>query len=236
VPTLTGIVPGFLLATPALWYIGREARRQRLAPPDPAASARAVRQFAMGMIGFGIILYVVAITCYVAAQSLPTGAERAMPFDAVALGNGPPPAGQVSLAGRTDEAARVSVADGGRFISSHTTYTGFRPDSEGGKDPPFRIFVEDRIDHESRAVVPYAGREESGFLIENGLPPLIRYMLERQGVRIATPHYLLRTSSGALRDPYYVGAALGVLFGSLLIGGGTLLLVLRMRRPGTATS
>jgi hypothetical protein len=146
-----------------------------------------------------------------------------------ALGNGPPPAGRVSLAGRADEGAQASVTDGSRFTSWTIAYSGFRAAGETEKDAPFRIFGEHRIRESSGPVVPYVGNAESGYLIENGLPPLARYALERQGVRIASPHYLLRTGSSALRDPYYVGAALGALFGCLLVGIGALLLVLPRR-------
>ena len=231
-PKFTGIVPGLLLALPSLWFLGGEARRQRLAPPDPAAAARSLRQVSFVLIGLGVAGLVAGAACFFAAQGLPDGSGRAIPFDAAALGNGPPPANRVRLTGTVDQAARASVSDGSRFSTRTITYAGFRPDGEADKDGPLRIFIEHSVRDGSGPVAPYLGREESGFLIENGLPPLIRYALDRQGVRIASPHYLLRTGSSSMRDPYYVGAGLGAFFGSMLIGIGALLLVLPKRGRG----
>jgi hypothetical protein len=229
-PKLTGIVPGLLLALPALWILGGEARRRRLPPNDPA---RRLRAAAIVMICLGVVALAVAVTCYFAAQDLP-GGERAVRFDASSLAGGPPPVGRITLTGRVDESARTSVSESSRFSSATTIYAGFRADGEAGKGAPFRIFVERRVrDHEG-PVAPYLGNEESGYLVENGLPPLVLYALQRQGIPIASPHYLLRTGSGALREPYYVGAALGTLFFCLMTGIGTLLLILPKRGPVAA--
>jgi len=231
-PMLTGVVPGLLLAFPSLWFLGREARRQRLAPPDPAAAARTLRQAAFVLIGLGAAALLVGVACFIAAQSVPGGGGRAALFDPAAIGNRPPPDFRVRIAGTPDRAALARVSDGSRFSSRTTTYTAFRADGEA-KDAPLRIFVEHEVRDESGPVVPYVGREESGYLIENGLPPLILYAIERQGARIASPHYLLRTGSGSMRDPYYVGAGLGAFFGCMLIGIGALLLVLPKRGRGS---
>jgi hypothetical protein len=234
-PKLTGIVPGLLLAVPSLVYLGREARRRRRAPPDPAAAARTLRLAAFVLIGLGVAALAGAVAFYVAAQGLPDGAGRAMPFDATALGSGPAPAWKVRIAGAIDARAEASVSESSRFSSATTTYSGFRPDGEADKNAPLRLFVEHRVRDESGPAVLYLGNEERGYLVENGLPPLIFYALERQGVRIASPHYLLRTGSGVSRDPYYVGAALGALFGCLLTGIGALLLILPKRGVASGT-
>src|SRR4051812_39584821 len=229
-PKLTGIVPGLLLALPALWILGGEARRRRLPPNDPA---RRLRAAAIVMICLGVLALAVAIACYVAAQGQP-GGGRDVPFDASSLGNGPPPVGRVSLTGRVDESAQASVSESPRFSSATTTYAGFRPDGGAGKSGPFRIFVERRVSDHSGPVVRYLGDEESGYLVENGLPPLVLYALRHQGIPVATPHYLLRTGRSAMRDPYYVGAALSTLFFCLMTGIGTLLLILPKRGAAAA--
>jgi hypothetical protein len=229
-PKLTGIVPGLLLALPALWILGGEARRRRLPPNDPT---RRVRAAAIVMICLGVLSLAVAIACYVAAQGLP-GEGREVPFDASSIGNGPLPAGRISLAGRVDESAQASVSESSRFSSATTTYAGFRPDGEAGKGGPFRIFVERRLSDHSGPVVHYVDDEQSGYLVESGLPPLVLYALRRQGIPVATPHYLLRTGRGALREPYYVGAALSTLFFCLMTGIGTLLLILPKRGAAAA--
>jgi hypothetical protein len=228
-PKLTGIVPGLLLALPALWVLGAETRR--LARHDPA---RHSRRTAIVMIGLGIVALAIAVACFVAAQRLPNGAQPALPFDAASLGRGPPPADMISLAGRVDENAQVSISEGSRGSSATTSYAGFRAAGESDKGAPFRIFVERRVRNRSGPALPYVGTEESGYLVENGLPPLMLYALRRRNIPVANPHYLLRTGSGALRDPYYVGTALGIFFFSVLTAIGTLLLILPKRAPGAA--
>ena len=122
-PMLTGIVPGILLALPALIYIRREERRrQLLAPPDPASAAGRVRRFAIVMIPLGVVGYAIAAICYFAAQDLPSGGGRPFPFDVTGLASGPPPAGRVSLAGSVDEGAQASVTEGSRFTTWTTSY------------------------------------------------------------------------------------------------------------------
>jgi hypothetical protein len=227
---LTGIAPGLLLGVPALWPLGMEARRQRRAPPDPAASARAMRRAGFLTGGLGFAALAGAVTCFLMAPGLPGGGGRPVPFDAAALGNGPPPAGMVSLTGTPDEAARASVTGGGKNSSWTTSYTGFRTAGEAGKDGPLRIFVERRVDNRTGSEHPYVGNEVSGIVLENGLPPLILYALDRHGVRVASPHYLV-TSSSTLRMPYFTGAALGTILGCVLIAVAALLLLLPSRGP-----
>jgi hypothetical protein len=229
-PKFTGIGIGFLFGLPALLALGAEAQRQRRLRPDPAAQVRVRRQAGLLMGGLGIAALAGAAACFIVAMGLPSGGGRPAPFDAAALGNGPPPIDMVSLTGTLDRNALASYADGDKGSAWFMTYTGFRAAGEADRSGPFRIFVERRVRNPNGILVPYAGNDESGFLIEDGLPSLMRYALERQGVRIATPHYLLRTDSGSLREPYYVGALLGLFFGCLLVAGAALLLFLQRRR------
>jgi hypothetical protein len=226
---LTGLLPGILLGLPALWIVGRDARRSRLAPPDLTVGARSARLVAFVLFGLGFAALAAAIVCFLLALGLPAGTERAMPFDAATLGAGPAPAGKVRFTGTADANARTFVSGGARFDRSTTTYAGFRAAGEANEGAPFRLFLEHWSPGNFRQAVLHAGAEQSGYLIEDGLPPLVRYTLEHQGVRIASPHYLLLTSSGGLRQPYYVGAGVGVFSGWVLIGIGVLLLVLPKR-------
>jgi hypothetical protein len=229
-PKLTGIVPGLLLALPALLYIGREARRQRLAPPDPVAGARMLRLVGQVLVRLGLAALAVGLACYLLALTQPSGAERAIPLDAAALGNGPPPAWKVGIAGAIDERAEVSVDESSRFSTSYAIYVGFRATGEADREAPLRLFVVHGAPHQSGPVAHYDGLEAEGYLVENGLPPLVLYTLERRGVRIASPHYLLLTGRTALRDPYYGGAMVGAIFGFLLTACGLLVRVLPGQR------
>jgi hypothetical protein len=232
-PMLTGVVPGLLLALPALWFLGREARRQRQAPPlDPPQAGQARRRVAIPLCLTGAVALAAAIGFYFAAQAQPGGGGTAIRLDPATLGAGPARASRVTIAGRVDEAIELRIREGSRGSTWTTIYSAFRPDGEAAKGAPLRLFVERRENGGSDGAVILADREEEGYLVENGLPSLVRYAFEHQGARIASPHYLLRTGSSALRTPYYVGAALTTFFGCLLIGLGALLLVLPGRGGG----
>ena len=226
-PAPTGMVPGFLLALPALWPLAMEVRRERLALPDPAASARARRIFSFILWGLGAAGLAAALVCFLAAQNFPSGAEPAVPFDASALGSGPVPAGKVLLTGTPDASAQVSAKDGGRFSDLITNYAGFRV--TGDRSASLRLFIEHRVRNRPGPAAYHLDNEQSGYLVENDLPPLIVYAFQRRGTPIASPHYLLRTSNGAFRDPYYTVAGLGLFFGCIFM-----LLVLPKRGPGAA--
>lgn len=60
-----------------------------------------------------------------------------------------------------------------------------------------------------------------GVLVENGLPADVVAAFAAQGVKLASPHYLLTTDSAGGRANYYIAAALAG-----LIGVSTLLMAL----------
>src|SRR3954469_19828155 len=67
---LTGLLPGILLGLPALWIVGRDARRSRLAPPDLTAGARSARLVAFVLFGLGFTALAAAIVCFLLALGL----------------------------------------------------------------------------------------------------------------------------------------------------------------------
>lgn len=233
-PMMTGVVPGLLLALPALWFLGREARRQRRAPPDPAQARQGRRRVAIPLCVAGGALLAAAIFLYFAAQAQPGGGyERAVPLDPAQLGAGPAPTHRVSIAGSIDPGIELRIREGSRGSTWTTIYSAFRP-AKGEPGAPRRLFVQRREEGSGRNVVYVGDEGEEGYLVEDGLPPLVRYAFESRGIRIASPHYLLRTGSGGLRTPYYVGAALTLLFGWMFIVLGVLLLILPARGSAAA--
>ncbi|MBV9881486.1 MAG: hypothetical protein JO276_00585 [Sphingomonadaceae bacterium] len=235
-PMMTGLVPGLLLALPALWFLAREARRARQAPPaDPGQAGRSRRLLAIFLCAAGAAALAAAIAFYLAAEAQPGGGyESPVPFDPAQLAAGPVPAHKVRIAGTIDEGAELRIHEGSRGSSWTMIYSAFRA-AKTGEGWPLRLFVERREEGGSgRDVVYWRDGGEQGYLVEDGLPPLVRYAFERRGLQVARPNYLLRTGSDALRTPYYVGAALTTLLGWMLAGAGVLLLVLSRRgRAGT---
>ena len=108
-----------------------------------------------------------------------------------------------------------------RGVTTHNAvFAGFRPEGEKAKDAPIRLFIERSTG--SGPIVDQAFLpDQTGFLVENGLPDLALREFETRGIRLASPHYVLRTSAGARRDTYYIVAAVAGFLGfvCLLVAG-----------------
>ena len=209
-----------VLSLPALWFLvepvdeASRARRRKSAPGRDEFKLAATITIALA----GLCL---AVSAYVGVQMarLPGGdGPVAKPAGSLA---GMTAAGQrIVLTGAPVEGAEVGFVQPARTSSSRWTYTGFRPGARRGTAevrPPagtaIDLFVEQRLnDVRSTGYVPPPQDERTGWLVEDGLPDHARIALERQGVRIARPHYLLKTAREGLREPWYVPLALGLFF------------------------
>jgi hypothetical protein len=215
-------LPILILSAPALAYLGRISRtRQAQEAGKPAAEARSIRRTAWFCVLAGVLGLAIGGGAYALSQSIPDGSERAEPFDAARLGSGPVSATKVRIEGIVDPDAVGSVERRGSANDRVTFYAAFHPDGEA-KGAPVRLFIERGTPRREALTTMQAFLpEQTGYLVENGVPELALSDLRARGVQIASPHWLLKTRDGALRDPYYVVAALGGFIGliCLMVGG-----------------
>jgi hypothetical protein len=216
----TAVLPGAILCLPALAYIGYRSRlRQAAEASSPAAQARTIGRTARYTMLLGALGLAVGGGAFVMSQTLPDGSERAEPFDATRLGSAPMPSTKVRIRGTDDPAARAQVVR--RGVDERVTfYAGFRLEGES-KDAPLRLFIERNTPApEALTTLQAFLPEQTGYLIENGVPEEALAALRARGIRVANPHWLLQTGSLARREPYYIVAAvagfLGLVF--LLVG------------------
>jgi hypothetical protein len=206
-----------ILAAPALWYIGRRARADRAAArADPPAEVPRLKR-ARSLFGcVGAAGMAIAAASWLAAQYVPDGSERAVNFDASALPAAPAPKWKVRIRGEAVPGAGASLTSAG-FVSEASVYAGFRP-AHTPAGAPVHLFIERRFgDVRDAATGQFFLPEQDGYLIRNGRPGAVLADLRRRGIVVATPHYVLRTSATARRDPYYIAAGLGGFFGLMFL-------------------
>ncbi len=232
-PELTAVVPGFLLAGPALSYLGRVSRaRQAAADPTPQALAGRTLNVARATALIGIVAALVAAGAYRLSLDVPDGSEPAAAVDLAALGPGQAPRNKVAILGAVDPAVMTGVTETSRSIDRNTLYVAFVPDGTPAGQP-VRLFVERSVGSSADAPVSQGFLpEQTGYLVENGLPPIALRDLEARGVRLASPYYLLKPGDDARVTPYYVVAGVAGLgafacFVTALIG---LIQARRLRR------
>ena len=219
----TAVLPGVLLASPALAYIGYRTRlRQAAEASSPAAQARTIGRTGRTFMLVGLLGILIGGGAFAISRTLPDGSERAEPFDAVRLGSGPAPSPRVRIRGMDDPAARTQVVR--RGVDDRVTfYAGFRLEGEA-KDAPLRLFVERSTPgQEALTTLQAFLPEQTGYLVENGVPAEALDALRARGIRVASPLWLLQTASLARREPYYIAAAVGGFVGLvfLLVGFAT---------------
>ena len=219
----TAVLPGLVLAAPALAYIGHRARlRQAADANSPAAQARTIGRTGRIFMLVGLLAILGGGAAFAISQTLPDGSERAAPFDAAQLGSGPAPSTRVRIRGTDDPAARTEVVR--RGVDDRVTfYAGFRLEGES-KDAPLRLFIErNSPGPEALTTLQAFLPEQTGYLVENGLPQEALDALRARGIRVASPHWLLQTGALARREPLYIAAAVagfaGLVF--LLVGFAT---------------
>jgi hypothetical protein len=215
----TALIPAFILAIPAFRVLReRELLNQAslIAGDDPVPILRRVRT---GMLICGVILALVAGGSWLYSQGLPDPSDPPATIDLAALGTTTPPTGSAIFAGavpdtdralRMDEAFRSRSAD----IDHQTLYVPVVA-KDAAKDAPVRFLI-DRASYaftdsqEAPRTNIFLADHMQGVLVENGLPADVVAAFERQGVKIASPHYLMTTNSvGGRQNPYIVAALAG---------------------------
>jgi len=231
----TAVLPFLVLGLPALAYIGRLSRAQAAAAgTGQAGQARLIRRTARITLMLGLVGVAVGIGAFLLSQGQPDGSEPAERFALASLGSGAVPQTKVRIEGRLDPEASTGLARGG-VEDTITYYAAFRAEDEA-KGAPVRLFIERNTQPETLNTLQGFLPEQTGYLVENGVPERALADLRGRGVAVASPHYLLKTRSGSLREPYYITAALAGFIGLIcLILGGAGLLQAR-RRAWLATA
>ncbi|MBE1528680.1 hypothetical protein GGC65_003136 [Sphingopyxis sp. OAS728] len=215
----TAIVPAIILMAPALSMLRRreQATQEALASgaANPADVMRGVRKV---MLILGGISAVVAGGAYLTSQQLPDPSDPPAQIDLAALGEAAPPTGSAIFAGavpdtdralQMDEAFRSRSAD----IDHQTIYVPVVA-KDAAKDAPVRFFI-DRASYaftdsgEAPRKNIFLADHMQGVLVEDGLPADVVAAFAKQGVPVASPHYLLTTNSVGGRQNHYIVAALG---------------------------
>ena len=216
----TAVLPGAILCLPALAYIGYRARLRRAADASsPAAQARSIGRIARYTMLLGALGIAIGGGAFAISQTLPDGSERAEPIDAARLDGGPVPSTKVRIRGTDDPVARAQIIR--RGVDDRVTfYAGFRLEGES-KEAPLRLFIERNTPApEALTTLQAFLPEQTGYLVENGVPAEALEALRARGIRVASPHWLLRTGDLAKRESYYIVAAVGGFVGLvfLLVG------------------
>ena len=232
----TAILPGLVLCLPAVIYLGWRGRLRKAAEAgSPAARARTIGRTARFTLLAGLLAILVAGGAFGYAQTLPDGSERAEPVDAVRLTGGAVPGTKVRIRGTDDLAARLRVTR--RGADERTIfYAGFRLEGEG-KDGPLRLFIERSTPGpEALTTLQAFLPEQTGYLVENGLPEEALEQLHARNIAVARPHWVMKTGALALREPYYITAAVAGFIGLVCLGVGLAGLLQARRRAWLATA
>lgn len=220
-----------VLALPSVWVLFGVP-----APSDPARQRALARRWAVGLFAAAGACLALATFGGVRAAMLPDGSEAAVPLTAERLARGDAPTQRVAIEG-------IATGDQAGFDqplknnSRHWRYRGFRPGGEAmAGNAPVALFVEESLNGAPDPPAFLSPETVEGYLIQGGLPDYARAVLERRGVRIAEPHYLLRDGEAGLRDDYYSLVLLGLIFAAIFGVIATLALLaakgaLPIRRP-----
>jgi hypothetical protein len=216
----TALLPAFLLCAPALSVLRRREQATQAAlasgAADPAQVMRGVRK---AMLGIGAVCAIVAGGAYLTSQQLPDRSDPPVEIDLAKLGETPPPTGSAIFASArpdTDRALQFEEQFRSRSadIDHETIYVPVVAEAPAAKDAPVRFFI-DRASYgfadsgEAPRTNIFLADHMQGVLVENGLPADVVVAFAKQGVAIASPHYLLTTNSVGGRENYYIVAALG---------------------------
>jgi hypothetical protein len=231
----TAVLPFLILGLPALAYLGRLSRaKHKVAGASLAAQAGIIRRNARITLVIGVIGLVVAGIAFWLSQGQPDDSAPAQRFDLAQLGSGPVPQTKVRIEGRLDPAASTGLARGG-VEDTMTYYAAFRAEDEA-RGGPVRLFIERSTRPENLTTLQGFMPEQTGYLVENGVPERALAELRQRGVTVASPHYLLKTRAGSFRDPYYITAALSGFIGLICLIIGVAGILQARRRAWLATA
>src|SRR4051812_32271299 len=97
----TAILPGIVLAAPALWYIGHRSAVDRATRRKAASEVAGLKRARLLFGGAGLAGIALAAAAWLLAQRVPDGSEPAVRFDPSSLGTAPAPRGKVVIRGKT---------------------------------------------------------------------------------------------------------------------------------------
>lgn len=224
-----------ILIGPALWVLMDSADGSEAAVGGGRVRGlrNSRRTAAFLFAGAGVAL-ATALVATILAAGLPDGSEAAAPLTAAELTGGAPPEGRAAIVGAPIEAARAAFDEPSRHSSRRRAYIGFAPGAKRAQTQamtdgagPIALFVERSEGGRPALVRELLPQQETaeGYLVVDGLPPHARIALEQAGVRIASPHYLLRDSE-RLRDDHQIVVLLGLIFCAILAFVGAMVLLI----------
>ena len=232
----TAALPGVVLCLPAAAYLGWRARlRQAAEANSPAAQARSIGRTARFTMLAGLLGILIGGGAFAISQTLPDGSEPARPLQGAELAGGQAPDSKVRIRGTDDPSARLRIIR--RGADERTIfYAGFRLEGEA-KDGPLRLFIERNAPGpEALTTLQAFLPEQTGYLVENGLPDEALAQLRARNISVANPHWVMKTGDLARREPYYITAALAGFIGLVCLGVGFAGLLQARRRAWLATA
>jgi hypothetical protein len=221
------------LAGPALWMLFRHLDATDKVRKRPLVGGAQFRMIARWLVGAAILFGLIGTVCLGLAWRA-RGYVEPVEISAGQLARGDYPRDRpVRLRARTVEGSRYSY----RILrprqgDRRRTWLGVRPvdDPSQGRERrpapagPVAVFSEGTGVAYNQRYRQAETISVSGYVVENGLPDYIHSKLERQGVRIADPYFVLREDEE--RGSWLVGTALG-LFLSFVLGLIAALLLVR---------
>lgn len=224
----TAFVPGFVLAGPALAWIGaRERLRAALSPDDPAAK---LRRSARVVVPLGLIGLVVAGGAYLFSTTLPDADAPPATVDLASMGEAVPPEGPVILVGEAVTARTVIWEETSNSTTRREFYVPIVV--AGAEAAPIRYFLKTNATHyldpAARRPQPYDGSgdpvfaitTQAGVLIANDLPGAVAAYYRDNGVALAERYYVLDLSPFGARDRFYIVAGVAGLVGFMFLAAG----------------
>lgn len=238
---LTAIIPGAILAGPALATLGTRARwleRAEALAGDPAAITARTRRWSLV---FAVLSALVAAGAYGWSTMLLDRTGQPARIDLAALGDAEPYGGAVIISGFAVPALTLTYReDIGVGIENR-----FVPlTAKGAASGPLRFFLKTNATaailpgqigigrYDDPEGQPFRVETQVGVLIPNDLPGPVRAAFERGGVALADPYYVLDLTPEGERLPYYVAAGVASLLAVclLVLAIAQTILIRRIRR------
>jgi hypothetical protein len=235
-PSITPFGPALVLIVVPFAFVRRRARSAApVVVPDPARELRKLRKLTRFLGALGVTLLLVAGFCFWRAPSEAGEGAPAPRFDVRGLQNGPPPDGRVQLDGRADPAAfAVLTVDTSGKTNSSYRYEMFAVFHATGdtvlSGAPARLLVNRLVGRNGPG--PELNDPDEpwrGYLVQDGLDPLARHVVEAKGISLAEPYYvLLRRPDQFWFDAGVTAAGIGLFI--LLFAGGLVFVEAKWRR------
>lgn len=221
-PAMTAMIPGFVMAGSALSWLGKQSRAAIAGQDGPFDLVANARRNARIALVLAPVCALIAAGAYLLSTRLPDDNGLPARVDIAALGDAAPPLGHVTLIGMIDTDRATGMTEDKKAQTDESFYVPVMAKTADGRidtGMPVRFFIE-RETHlyagEAQTQQAFIG-DQSGMLVENGLPGELLDLYAKNGVTLAEPHYLLVSSAEDVATPYYVVAALGGFFAIILL-------------------